>query len=390
MLDLHSLAEQINQKKNRILEREKEAKENIEKVFSFLKSLDEQKIKDVYSKIPKKDEKNEILFCLPYYNNFGEFMKEFICEIQTNYRIFAVDGSNTEIDRHISQPYYLLNIASVEISYDGKNSNFSYQTYPYIYLDEELFSKKEAQAIKNPSEISRERQTKEYMTILNYVERSQIESSLRIVLYDGNLIDWTQDRQSLRFGRRANPELERIFNTAKEKNIAICGFISMPKNSIISNLYRIYNCEKPRINCKECGDEEKRECEKIERIKDVFLFSHLKEGQHSNIFYTLGREFDELNDNDIAFVYLATGYEVARVEIPVYVAKNRDWLEKCIGAIYHQCQIGFGYPISLTHAHEFSAISQQDRVAIENMIWSAEDNILPYSAKKNNKLRRIV
>lgn len=251
MLDFHSLVQQINQKKNVIQEKEKEVKENIHEVLQFLSFLDNQKVESVLSKIPGKAEKNEILFCLPYYSNFDEFMMSFLCEIQTSYEVFAVDGSNTEIDRHISQPYYLLNIACVDIVYDSKNSHFNYQTYPYIYLDEELYSRKEAQAIKSPSEISRERQAKEYMAILDYVENSLPRSELRLVLYDGNLIDWTQDRQGLRFGRRANPELERIFELAEKKSIAVCGFISMPKNSIISNLYRIYKCEKTRIDCRE-------------------------------------------------------------------------------------------------------------------------------------------
>jgi len=390
MLDLHNLAQQISEKRNIILQKEKEIEENIREVFNFLRFLDKQKVEKVLSKIPRKDEKNEILFCLPYYSNFDEFMRGFSCEVQTSYEVFAVDGSNTEIDRHISQPYYLLNIACVEIAYDNENSSFNYQTYPYIYLDEELYSRKEAQVIKSSSEVSRERQTKEYMAILEYVENSIPKNELRLVLYDGNLIDWTQDRQGLRFGRRANLELERIFSLAKQKNIAVCGFISMPKNSIISNLYRIYNCEKMRIDCKECSREEKENCEKIERIRDVFLFSHLRSGQHSNVFYTLGRAFDEFEDTDIAFVYLATGYEIARIEIPVYVAKDEKWLKKCIGAIYHQCQIGFGYPISLTHAHEFSTISHQDKAAIENMLLGVRDAILPYSAKKNNKVKRIV
>lgn len=142
MLDLHNLAQQISEKRNMMLQKEKEIEENIQEVFNFLSFLDKQKVEKVLSKIPRKDEKNEILFCLPYYSNFNEFMKGFPCEVQTSYEVFAVDGSNTEIDRHISQPYYLLNIACVEITYDNENSNFNYQTYPYIYLDEELYSKK--------------------------------------------------------------------------------------------------------------------------------------------------------------------------------------------------------------------------------------------------------
>lgn len=390
MLDLYSLSEQINEKKEILAKHEKELKSNIEDVFAFLKSADEKKIQSILAKIPSKDEKNEILFCLPYYSNYDEFLKSHRCHLNLEYEVFAVDGSNTEIDRHNLTPYYVLNIACVSIAYGEKESRFWYRTFPYIYLDQELYSDKDDVTFKNSSEISQERQQKEFEAILEYIEKSIQTEKLKIVLYDGNLIDWSQDRQGMRFGRKANAILERIFLLAEQKRIAVCGFISVPKNSIISNIYRIYMCEKLRISCRECPKEQKRECEKVGRIKDVVLFSSLKEGEYSNIFYTLGRAFDEFEKTDIGFVYLNTGYEIARIEFPLYIANDKDWFESCLGAIYHQCQLGFGYPISLTHAHEFSVISKDDKDAIESMLYSFEDGLMRYSAKKNNKMKRIV
>lgn len=326
MLDLYRLSVQINEKKEILAKHEEELKSNVEDVFAFLNSVDRKKIQNVLSKIPSKDEKNEILFCLPYYSNYNEFLKSHKCPLNTDYEVFAVDGSNTEIDRHILTPYYVLNIACVSIAYGEKESRFWYKTFPYIYLDQELYSDKDDITFKNSSEISQERQEKEFVAILEYIEESSETDQLKIVLYDGNLVDWSQDRQGMRFGRKANAILERIFLLAEQKKIAVCGFISVPKNSIISNIYRIYMCEKPRINCRECPKEQKRECEKIGRIKDVILFSGLREGEYSNIFYTLGRAFDEFEKTDIGFVYLNTGYEIARVEFPLYIANDKTGL----------------------------------------------------------------
>ncbi|ADL42684.1 NurA domain [Caldicellulosiruptor obsidiansis OB47] len=390
MLDLYRLSAQISEKKEVLAKHEEELKSNVEDMFAFLNSVDREKIQNILSKIPGKDEKNEILFCLPYYSNYDEFLKSHRCSLNTDYEVFAVDGSNTEIDRHILTPYYVLNIACVSIVYGQRESKFWYRTFPYIYLDQELYSDKDDITFKNSSEISQERQEKEFAAILEYVERSGETDQLKIVLYDGNLVDWSQDRQGMRFGRKANAILERIFILAERKKIAVCGFISVPKNSIISNIYKIYMCEKPRINCRECPKEKKRECEKIGRIKDVVLFSGLREGEYSNIFYTLGRAFDEFEKTDIGFVYLNTGYEIARIEFPLYIANDKDWFEKSLGAIYHQCQLGFGYPISLTHAHEFSVISKGDKDAVESMLYRFEDDLMRYSAKKNNKMKRIV
>jgi len=390
MLDLYRLSAQISEKKEVLAKHEEELKSNVEDMFAFLNSVDREKIQNILSKIPGKDEKNEILFCLPYYSNYDEFLKSHRCSLNTDYEVFAVDGSNTEIDRHILTPYYVLNIACVSIVYGQRESKFWYRTFPYIYLDQELYSDKDDITFKNSSEISQERQEKEFAAILEYVERSGETDQLKIVLYDGNLVDWSQDRQGMRFGRKANAILERIFILAERKKIAVCGFISVPKNSIISNIYRIYMCEKTRINCRECPKEKKRECEKIGRVKDVVLFSGLREGEYSNIFYTLGRAFDEFEKTDIGFVYLNTGYEIARIEFPLYIANDKDWFEKSLGAIYHQCQLGFGYPISLTHAHEFSVISKGDKDAVESMLYRFEDDLMRYSAKKNNKIKRIV
>lgn len=390
MINFQSLLQQIESKKERILSKRKTELENIQAVEGFLRRIDEKIIEDVYSKIPLKEEKNEILFCLPYYDTH-QFITSYVCKIEEDYEIFAVDGSNTEIDRHISIPYYFINIATVYIDYHRNNNAFEFATYPYVYLEDEIYSEKENSfTIKNSSEISKERQMKEYQAILDYIQKSSTKEGLSLVLYDGNLIDWASDRQDIRFGRKPNDFLEDIFVQAAKKRIAVCGFISMPKNSIISNIYRIYNCSKMRINCKTCDEDVKLKCEMYQRIKDVFLFDHLENGECSDIFYTLGRAFDEFEESDITFIYINTGYEIARIEIPVYVAKSKDWVDGCIGAIYHQCKIGLGYPIVLTHAHDFCSISKSDKNIIEQLLFEKNNTFGRFSAKKQSKIKRIL
>jgi len=192
MLDLYRLSAQISEKKEVLAKHEEELKSNVEDMFAFLNSVDRKKIQNVSRKFLARTRK--MRFCSAFHTIAitMNFLKSHRCSLNTDYEVFAVDGSNTEIDRHILTPYYVLNIACVSIVYGQRESKFWYRTFPYIYLDQELYSDKDDITFKNSSEISQERQEKEFAAILEYVERSGETDQLKIVLYDGNLVDWSQ------------------------------------------------------------------------------------------------------------------------------------------------------------------------------------------------------
>ena len=70
---------------------------------------------------------------------------------------------------------------------------------------------------------------------------------------------------------------------------------------------------------------------------------------------------DQYREHRVHFVYLNTGDEIARVDLPEWVADDGAALDFVHGAIVDQIEKGLGYPVSLTEAHEQAVVRSADR-----------------------------
>ena len=61
------------------------------------------------------------------------------------------------------------------------------------------------------------------------------------------------------------------------------------------------------------------------------------------------------------FFYLRNDDEVARIEVPKWVAEDKELLELTHRLIYDQCRRGHGYPVALSEAHEQAVVTGADR-----------------------------
>ena len=64
----------------------------------------------------------------------------------------------------------------------------------------------------------------------------------------------------------------------------------------------------------------------------------------------------------LVFSYLATQYEIVRLEYPVWVA-DKGLLDRATQIMLHQCNLGKGYPNALTLAHQYAVLHNTDREA---------------------------
>ena len=55
------------------------------------------------------------------------------------------------------------------------------------------------------------------------------------------------------------------------------------------------------------------------------------------------------------------GFEIARIEMPYWVAQDDVLLEQVLGIIQDQAIKGNGYPVSLAEAHEQAVIKSSER-----------------------------
>jgi NurA-like 5'-3' nuclease len=66
-------------------------------------------------------------------------------------------------------------------------------------------------------------------------------------------------------------------------------------------------------------------------------------------------------EHQICFFYLCLEGEIARVELPIWVAQDKAALELTHSLILGQCRKGQGYPLALSEAHEQAVVSGADR-----------------------------
>ena len=101
----------------------------------------------------------------------------------------------------------------------------------------------------------------------------------------------------------------------------------------------------------------------------------------------------KLREHRIYFFYLRSGEEIARIEVPQWVAENDNLLGLAHSLVLDQCQRGDGYPVALSEAHEQAVVTGADR---ENFWELVESSLMeqhlpsPGSAKSFSKRTRWV
>jgi NurA-like 5'-3' nuclease len=97
--------------------------------------------------------------------------------------------------------------------------------------------------------------------------------------------------------------------------------------------------------------------------------------------------------HQVYFFYIKVDEEIARVEIPQWVALDTNLLNLTHTLILDQCERGQGYPLALSEAHEKAVVTGADREEFWQMVnVSLIEEHLPIliSAKSRSKRTRWV
>jgi len=109
-------------------------------------------------------------------------------------------------------------------------------------------------------------------------------------------------------------------------------------------------------------------------LTDRALFRDLlRPGERSALFArgAAANERYRAEGHRIWFFYLNTGAEIARVELPEWLACQPPALSLVHAAVYDQCRFNKGYPYILTRADEQAVIQGEEREALEAMLSQA-------------------
>ena len=320
------------------------------------------------------------------------------------FTVLASDGSHIDVDRHRSTRCYLINIGAAILHY-GTSPSAVLDSFPNLYSgDEDLViapvgAKGREQLIEGTL-LGIKRSVDECHRLAELVAELPPGSSA-LALLDGTLILW---------GLEAYPEfvtevllnkgflgyLEDIKKLNNGRRVALASYISFPRSTDVVNTLRVALCPHEPADCdRYCPPGKKRDCDIVAGVQDRELFSNiLSRGERSAVFFSQSSIVQKhYGVHQVHFFYLKIDDEVARVEVPQWVAMDESLLNLVHSLVLDQCQCGQGYPVALSEAHEQAVVTAADRENFWQLVeFSLVEEHLPSlsSAKSLSKRTRWI
>lgn len=323
--------------------------------------------------------------------------------LPSDFTVIATDGSHIDVDRHRAARCFLINIGGVVLNY-GTNPDAFLDSFPDLYVsqDELVIAQPETnreQAIEGTL-LGIKRSVDECRKLADLAAEQPAGSST-VALVDGTLILWGLEGYPEFVSEKLLDEgfldcLNRLRKLNGDKKVALASYISLPRGTDVVNTLKVALCPNNPLDtdkhCKECKT---RDCNAVSGIRDRELFAGiLGDGERSALFITQSSVVaKQYGEHRIYFYYINVDEEIARVEIPEWVAKNEELLALTHSLILDQCRRGHGYPVALSEAHEQAVVTGADRENFWQLVETAlaDEKIQTYtSAKARSKNTRWV
>ena len=316
----------------------------------------------------------------------------------------SVDGSHIDVDRHLPVACYLLNLGGCVLTY-GSRPDARFFSQPQLAADPaDLY-------LTDPSSpINEEAITGPLLGIVRTVrELERLVAVVRecppdqptLALVDGTLVLWGLSGQVYKpFVRQAIleegllPALDQLQELAQSRPLTVAAYVSLPRTTEVVNAIRCCLCTHDLVRCKASCSHRRATlspCEAANGFLDRDLFQQtLEPGWRSALFISNPVATREhYGEHQVYFYYLHAGDEIARVEVPRWVAQDERLLSLGHSLLVEQCRRGQGYPVAISEAHEQAVISGSDRQLFKQMVTEVlERQGLPtYTSEKERSKR---
>lgn len=299
----------------------------------------------------------------------GLAVSHLLPECPTGFTVAATDGSHIDVDRHSSARCYLINIGKVVLRY-GDSPGAQLDSDAALYFGDEL-------ALTDPRNGRRELIEGALLGVKRSIAElqalEQVSAELpgdrpTLALVDGSLILWGLSPRDYEgyikeelLDRQYLETLDRMERRAASGGFALASYISYPRSSEVVNALRLCLCPHDIADCERSGC--KRECDAVVGITDSDIFeAFLEPGRRSAIFLSGSRFVQKhYGGHRVYFFYVRLDEEVARVELPQWVAADESLVGTVHAIILDQCRRGHGYPVALMEAHEKAVVTAADR-----------------------------
>ncbi|MBD2681147.1 MULTISPECIES: DNA double-strand break repair nuclease NurA [Nostoc] len=276
--------------------------------------------------------------------------------------VIATDGSQIAPNHHEIAYCYLLNIGRVVLHY-GQNRHPLLDSLPEVfYRPEDLYMSRQW-GIRTEEWMSFRRTASETTVLAELACAAKAEAPT-LAMVDGSLIYWFLEQLPMDARDRILPPILQAWEQMRDAEIPLMGYLSASRNIEGTNFLRLLACPHKVPDCKTyCPNQlEKVPCKKFDDLRDTTLWAtQLKPGQRSALWRSNNQILELYGDQSIYFCYVHVGTEIARIEIPAWVAQNTAMLNQALGLMLAQVQKGYGYPVAIAEAHNQAVVKGGDK-----------------------------
>lgn len=285
--------------------------------------------------------------------------------------VFAADGSQIYPDPHGPAPYWLTNIG-VFVYFHNSDMLPEIIVEPQLYFDEREVRDSDGRLIANAA-INARRSVYEMQLLASVVTRKADHVARPLLaIYDGPLLGMPMGKE-VQNANMLEADYHEGMDFMLDAGAALCGYVDRPSSRFVVYTIYLMTLDEDDITRTELAHAT------LEGLYDVDLYKTiLGPGERSGLMIQqspLNKDYkDKYGDHqEIVFFYLNTANQgqdpyLVRVEIPMWMARDKALVNAAHGLIYAQCQITDRYPYALTRADEIAVVHPSEKRALDEMI----------------------
>ncbi|MFP4009553.1 MAG: DNA double-strand break repair nuclease NurA [Spirulinaceae cyanobacterium] len=290
--------------------------------------------------------------------------------------VFATDGSQIAPSHHEIAYCYLINVGRVMLHY-GQSLHPLLDSLPEVfYKPEDLYVSKRWGI-----------RTEEWMGHCRMVSEAQILAEMacrwvqppgahydtpNLAMVDGSLIYWFLEGLPTEARDRLLPPIIASWEALQQERVPMMGYLSASRSGEANNFLRLQACPYDTPNCgSHCQDASDRlPCQIIDPLRDATLWETLLQpGQRGPLWMSSARILELYPESlRTCFCYVHVGTEVARVEVPQWVAEDETLLNQSLSILLGQVHKGYGYPVALAESHNQAVVRGGDRARFFSLL----------------------
>jgi len=284
--------------------------------------------------------------------------------------IIACDGSQIVPDRHAPFLYYLINVGTIAY-YHGTGWPPDIFTKPILeYPRGEDVDQDDAFTL-NSALVNLWRDRHEIEALAETLLQTRQLPGPQLAILDQRLLYWPAGGLPGRESHKVVEAWQDSMNEIRHAGAWLVGYIDRPgKQSVLTMLHTF------DINQTDFKVSDLYNSPLFNRLTDIDLFSPiLQPGERSPVFVEISQHNNTFRgrepENEVCFFYLRTGEgsrQLARVDIPMWVARDEMTVAAVHALIYDQCKILGNYPYVITRADEIAVVGKRDQEELENRI----------------------